>query len=566
MGQISTLKRTIPLAFGISCIGFVFCLFALASLGFIIQLEINEAYFYIASAVSISLSIRILGGGRQKDRWLGKDLLLTICLLCVVFTISLLLSANLLDSSYDGRSYHQIGVYYLGSGWNPIFQKMSEVVALTPFLSHEIWVEHYLKFGEIAASCIYKVFGGIESGKAINYIFAFGVFGYAINVLQKLSLSFALSILLSSIAIFSPVVVAQISSFYVDGLLSCAISLALLAIVDLEIKDSTSKYALFIISLVIISSIKLSGIGYAGFIGIGYLLYKLILHGFKRSLPLIKSGFISVAFILVFNYNPLITNMLDGKHFGYPVMGEGKADIISSQLPSNFKDLDRFSKLFIATFSTTSNHAAPTQWKIPFTSSNDWNLAVDTKIAGFGYYFGGVLILCTLLVLMNLRAFYNRKLVAMLGLILGSTLLNPESWWARYAPQLWLIPVVIIIFSYNLQFKVFSRFLRILILTFLLLNITISAKHNFDDTLGYTDFISSFLDKDEIKKPMFLYFADSTEKSFAIKLLERDFEVDIIDENRYNQLRRYGIHFANIPGTLQGGILFGNKSYYKGDD
>jgi hypothetical protein len=74
----------------------------------------------------------------------------------------------------------------------------------------------------------------------------------------------------------------------------------------------------------------------------------------------------------------------------------------------------------------------------------------DTRIGGWGPLFGGVLILAAGMLLIaacTLSPYLRRALPAVLVLA-GSILIFPEPWWARFAPQVWVLPFVPILLSY----------------------------------------------------------------------------------------------------------------------
>jgi hypothetical protein len=70
--------------------------------------------------------------------------------------------------------------------------------------------------------------------------------------------------------------------------------------------------------------------------------------------------------------------------------------------------------------------------------------ATDTRIGGFGPLYGGILIVSALLFYALWR--HQRQIglyaIAAAGTIFLTAIVNPEAWWARYAPQLWAIPAV----------------------------------------------------------------------------------------------------------------------------
>ena len=84
-----------------------------------------------------------------------------------------------------------------------------------------------------------------------------------------------------------------------------------------------------------------------------------------------------------------------------------------------------------------------------------WHYAVivkypDTRLAGFGSLFGYSLALALVTIAICVLRFQRRRCVSGVQIPFAAvivwvgvcTALHPESWWARYVPQLWLVPVL----------------------------------------------------------------------------------------------------------------------------
>lgn len=527
------------LTFTIACVflGFLCASFMLASLGFLLHIPITPLHLPLAFAISLiplflakSREI-LLGGGAVV---LGG------------FSLSFVLSALLYDYSWDGRAYHQIGILYFANGWNPVWQKMADVESLLPYLSHEIWVEHYLKFSEVVASSIVSAFASIapssldtiELGKALNFIAVFGAFLYSVSVLAKF-IHPLLATIISLFASFSPVVGVQIATYYVDGLLSCALLVAFCAIVDREFyrrqlvdsspsEISSLKRAMFARSCILagallaMASIKLTGIAYAGFIGLGYLVYLLWFYPFKEAKPLIVLGLITGSLIIACNANPLLTNLASGKHFGYPLLGKDKIDIIIGQQPKVFDELNSGTKLLYSLFSRTQNCTAQCtpQLKAPFSRLHDEAPNVDTRIAGFGAYFSGAVLLSALMVVLFAQGFRRKEILGLLVLVTGSFLINPESWWARYVPQMYFVPLLVLVASYYLSKPPLSSLLRIALLLTITINTALYATQFYKQGSRYKHATQARLDsaKTYAKEQKLYIYSNGWEHSFLHKL------------------------------------------------
>ena len=483
--------------YAIACtfLGFVIALFLLATLGFIAHIPINKFYLPIAFILSLmplfTLRKMRLGGGQPLLQDLSQastqksQQILAWGIVILGFSMSLLAAWALYDYSWDGRAYHQIGIYYLANDWNPVWQKMADLKELAPYLSHEIWVEHYMKFSEIVAACIYSVFShNIELGKAVNFIAFFGAFFYGISVIAKF-LRPLHAIIVSFLLSFSPVVGVQIASYYVDGLLATALLVVFLAIVDREYyrtqlarnpqdtllrKSLRQRSCILALALLASASIKLTGLAYAGFIGLAYLGYVLWFYSVRESKGILLTGLVAGGLIIACNANPLLTNIAKGKHPGYPLLGKEKIDIITGNYPKAFDNLNAKTKLLYSIFARAQN-GGDTTLKAPFTFNKSERPMVDSRIAGFGPMFSGMIVLSVLFVLLCRAHLRNKQILALLGLVLASVLINPEAWWARYAPQLYFLPIIILALSYYLAPKPFGSLLRAALLMSICINL-----------------------------------------------------------------------------------------------
>ena len=99
-----------------------------------------------------------------------------------------------------------------------------------------------------------------------------------------------------------------------------------------------------------------------------------------------------------------VTNTLKNKNPFFPLMGEGSIDIMSLNSPASFLNKPNIYKLFFSIFGRFENTCVMMgddgklpEIKIPFTFSLEEIgrfrvLQPDTRISGFGLFFGGILI------------------------------------------------------------------------------------------------------------------------------------------------------------------------------
>ncbi len=346
-------------------------------------------------------------------------------------------------------------------------------------------VKYYSKGAWIYAASIYNLTNHIEVSKAFNIAFIFGSFlisAAAILSLRKLKVGYAL--LISLIAAFNPISISQSLSFYVDGQLSSLlVALASLFFLSINTKKIVIFAWLIVPIIVLLINVKFTGLVYVSIILL--LVYACIFISSKRKrefykiiLPILTGLIIGILFI---GYNPYITNTINYGHPLNPVAGSGARDIVSSNTPKALRDKNRFEKLFLSIFAESpsdfeelleSNYI---HLKAPFLFRVKDLLTYrspDRRIGGFGPLFSGLIVLSTFLLpsLFKLETQARKIFLVSTGIVLLSVVANPECWWARFAPQLWLLPVFCITFVSINRDKV-SNFLGNSLLIIALINI-----------------------------------------------------------------------------------------------
>jgi len=461
----------------------VFAIFALSFTGFILGFSIMPIYAYLGLFVTFLIFVLGLKSCGIETRNIAR-----YCFLLVfIIILPTFLCALLMDPSYDGREYHQTGTILLEKGWNPIYD---DIIAFcsTHFKNADvtlIWPENYVKFSEIFAANVVLLTGKIETGKVFNGISALIAFFYSYYVLSKpfLKLGVKSRAVFSFLLVYNPIVLAQFFTYYVDGLMYLYFLISLLSIVDMETSEGgrgiIKPLFFFIVSSVILMNIKLGGV--LCFICI--ILCALIFLALGKFFPNFKiktfnskafwASVLAVIFLtLLSGINPYFTNILKERHPLYPLAGEGKRDIITLNSPRLFENKPPYYKFFISLFSRTDNFTykddRDPKLKIPFGIYAEELPKLDdtdTRIAGFGVLFSGIFLMTlALLFMINYRYSnnfnkkgtkdfpenidYGKKEIALiLSVFIISILLNPESWWARYIPQLWAVIIFIIIYA-----------------------------------------------------------------------------------------------------------------------
>lgn len=423
----------------------------LAATGFILHIPVSFLHFPLALVITFTFQFSIARTYLQASRAIVIRSIITICLL---WAISIVVCSLLYDLSYDGQTYHQEIIYQLKNGWSPCFQKLPDTI------SHAIWVNHYSKGAEIPQAIVYSFTRHIESGKAVNIIAFAGALLlslYFIPLLNKVSAR--KGVWLAVLINLNPVVFNQFFTYNVDGVLASLLLCMVITSYLLYQQITTPQLLLFAANIILILNIKFTGIVFAGLFIIALLSILL----FSRKHAAVRKVFVTAAIatitgICLAGFNPYITNTKLYHNPLYPLIGKGKVDIMTHNSPLGFPEKNRLEKLYISLFSHTDNIWLPDvkqpSLKIPFTfNKTDISNAslVDPRIAGFGPFFSGILLLSviTLLIILTRRKEYaGYKTALYLLVVLGiSILIIEEAWWARYVPQLWLIPFVVLLLA-----------------------------------------------------------------------------------------------------------------------
>jgi hypothetical protein len=436
---------SISLVTGLTLLTLIIAAFMVPSLLFLAGLPMMRGDFWLAAALSVLFA------------WIASKKLAAEGQ-SAIFAVSMGLSALLLiggfavcgsfyDLSYDGQAYHQETIIHLVEGWNPVYDK--ELALPT---GQSIWINHYAKAAEIAAASIYKATGLLEPSKVINLLAlaASGLLSLAALLGLKPGKRVAAGVTALLLAL-NPVVVYQLFSFYVDGLLSslllCLIALGCLIFT----RPGWLLFSVYTLTLIMTMNIKFTAIAYAGVLTVGLLVALYMSEQFTELKRLFRLSALGAAIgVLIVGYHPYITNTLhDGNPF-YPLAGKGAVDVVKNFTPRNLERMNRFEQVVASYFAEPAGNDTekrPTRFQWPFTVTSK-QLPVfaetDVAVAGFGPLFSGALVLALVVLLLAFRRRQGMTLAAIgtIVVLAASSFINPAAWWARYVPQLWIVPLV----------------------------------------------------------------------------------------------------------------------------
>ena len=406
---------------------FLFSIFALSNLGFILNLSINPFWILISF---IFASFYLF----KTPQFISK-----IAVVIFLFLISFIFANSLIDTSFDGRCYHFTLENLFKLGYNPFYNNIKSFANENNIFYNLLFVSSYPNALEVIRANFYLIFQNMEASKIVNYLLAFGGFFYSfyffLNKLNKLK-----SAVLSICVLLCTISVCQLSTKMADFCLYYLFLFQLFSILLInKKKDIKTNVCVLIMASVLSIATKYTGLLNSVIIFFVWLI-------FKRNKDIIKIGAIVGFLSVILCAQPYLANMIKHKNPFYPSIGHNKLDFMTKQNPKEFKNKPYLYKFIRSTFSATSdarmnNPQTPKlYYKIPFSAKYDMPYgAEEMRINGFGHLFSGIFIISIFLTLIQI---FKKKGLFALSAILASLLLNPICWWARFVPQLYLLPIM----------------------------------------------------------------------------------------------------------------------------
>lgn len=456
-------------------IGFLLLLFiavdiVLTTIFQIVDIPMTMANVIISSILTVIIYL-IFNKKRIKKENI-KNYAISISMAILICVIGTYCMGKVFDTSCDGNFYHKTAIGLIKEGWNPLYEDSEKFCE-----EHDseienknqcLWIDHYPKVTWNFAASIYAVTNNIESGKVITVLLGISILCITYSYLSDRFLKKWQAILLAILIPCNPIVSAQIFTYYVDGvmgLLIYGIIMFLIMITDKEFSmiSDKEKWIGLAAEIILCMNIKFTGIYFAAIFSIVFYIFWLIASmkkgTFKEDVLKYTLKFVAIVVvgIGIVGGSTYIRNVIDHQNPLYPLIGKDKVDIITEMQPKSFGEKNRFVKLFESLFAyskniTYSSGESPTL-KIPFTMNKEEmeNLGIpDTRIGGYGIYFSGIIIVsimaiiyAAVILLKNNRNIFKYFMAILIGISI-TTLCLDEAWWARYSPQIYLIPVLTI--------------------------------------------------------------------------------------------------------------------------
>jgi hypothetical protein len=418
--------------------------------------------FALGVSVSPALAPAVTAAALLAAWWFGRrggltnrGGITTAVVVAIVLAGCLALAAAFYDLTWDGQWYHQTAVYKMAEGWNPLRDPVHDFGRHT----WNLWVLHYAKGPWYLALTLFATTGSIEVAKAASAITPVVALLVVLAVALDLGLRRRAAILIALVTALNPVTTCGIVTHQVDGILVSLMASAVAAGISFLRRPRWQPALVAFVSAALCVNTKFTGLVYLCFFVLAGGIYCL----WRRRDLLVRyvalAGGALIVGTVVLGYNPYVTNTIYRGHPFYPVQGSAKFPSLASrgrdpielyETPHNMMGRPRILRLAYGVFGkpgTAPYGAQNATFMWPFAVTwRDFALYYfhDVRIGGFGPLFSGALLLALVLGAVGCarRVLPCGIVLLLAGAIIASLLVSTHTWWARYGPHLWWLPIV----------------------------------------------------------------------------------------------------------------------------
>lgn len=241
--------------------------------------------------------------------------------------------------------------------------------------------------------------------------------------------------------------------YLVDGLLFLYLVIYVAAFVDCIRKPTITSVLIGGLSTIGLINIKFTGLVFFCVVAFFGAVYMVIWKRHYLKKFIVAHLVVIITGVMLFGYNPYVTNFIERGHPLYPIMGTKAYPSIFEQTkedsnekwetPQNMVGKNLFVRFFYATFGRPGN--APyndekgAELIVPFTSKiSDWTAYYyhETRVSGFGPFFSGIVILATIAMIVTFVTYKEARWLLLLctAAVLSTLLFSKHLWWPRLAP------------------------------------------------------------------------------------------------------------------------------------
>jgi hypothetical protein len=365
------------------------------------------------------------------------------------------------DLSVDGMNARIESVLSLSAGWNPVkdpsFQEGVKLGETNPCLRGSFVVQsgYQYSFGNLLSAYLAQVSGNLNAGKAITPILMFASFGIVFGALIVLCIPKGWATALAGLVALNPVAISQSSTYYIDGHTGSLFASMLFSALRLLVTGVTADGLIaLVVAFLGLSASKTSGLFYGVIIDVVFLVFYALTH-LKNLRPMLI--FVAISALVTWP-----VGMLFRKVGGFPSLTPEYLLSVTNPATSGYgvgKDsfgldamlkLDRLQIFVMSYFAPTEIVADRVKTKFPFALNRRElsvfeDLTPDARAGGFGPLYGGCLLLALgslgVILLGSPPPFVTLFPILPVIVSVGLT----QTWWARWAPQGWLIPATLMV-------------------------------------------------------------------------------------------------------------------------
>lgn len=479
------IDRRVGLGIGMYLVSFLVCILVLSSIVWFLGWHITPLVLILA--IPLALPVFYLVGTDKKET------IKAISLSIGIIVLSTIVETFVWDMSYDGNAYHQLVIYALGNGWNPVYDHHNPIISDS--WSINICIDHYPKGAETMAAAFYALTGNIESGKAINLFLPIAaVFILYWFFRDKFVVSFSSKkALLYSLGIaFSMITVGQITSYYIDHFGYFTFLLTLLGVYELINEQGDKRFACWSLlsSIVISSAVKFNMLFWTGFIIACAIVALLIRKKYGTAVRLaVASAVTALVSVIVVAYNPLVTNTLDHQNPVYPLYGKEKTTTESLGVfcqPPYIYNAPRYKQIALSFFQRPTNDVTSNEYVPPYliTRTNIYRSGFcATNIGGGGLFFMEILVISLIIFIFFRNGVYYKRFTIVALLLISTLFILPMGSNFRYVPFIYIFPFLALLYLETLNKRSRpSLFAQYVLSLLLLCNISLCAGVTFATT------------------------------------------------------------------------------------
>ena len=405
------------------------CVASLAS-----GLEIAEWQLIVGLACGVLLAL-----DRRRSRR-GNVVIVGLCLLLMVCAVALAVAIP--DLSWDANLYHYPASFALADGWNPILQHDVSIPDFAAAPGASEFVRCYPKAAWMFSASIYSHVQSIDAGQALGWLLLPAPLGPTYLFMRVLlRCSKRTAVVGSLVVAANPVALYQLTTGYIDGCVASLLPAVLFSAITAIYKPHRAALLIAAVGSSLLIGLKFTGLVYV--LVIWFFAAAGLMAGRRRlfSRPL-AVGALAIVLGLSLSADSYLANLRTHGNPFYPAW-QSAGSTIDAHMSARFRDCNRLEKLVrsLGSRPVRSDLAAnmlPVP-RVPFTDLH-WTYTYESRFSGFGPLFWESLLLALLLVW---RRWTGPPALVVLA-VLVTAFSTEAAWWARLAPQIWLIPVLCI--------------------------------------------------------------------------------------------------------------------------